>query len=260
MTAESPIVAQVGGRVITTAELERRLAAIRGGPLGPRLPKDHTPAGVRLRRWVAQLLASEALVFHEARHTTVPPQAPMAHPVHDSGADPGTQQALTHAARALFDQVTADVTVTEAELRRYYDANPDLWTRPELRTLRQAVRATREEAAALRPDDLAPAETLARGQLSGPLEDALFAAAAGDRIGPVRTVFGWHVAVLDHIERAGTLPYEAVRDTIHTDLLAAARGLAFDDWLAGRRAALVHLSPGYEHPGDPSLPDPVHRH
>ncbi|MEU1628841.1 peptidylprolyl isomerase [Streptomyces sp. NPDC020096] len=259
MTAASQVVARVGGRVITTVELDRRLAAIRRGPLGPRLPEDHTPAGVRLRRWVAQLLASEALVFHEAHHT-VSPQPPMAHPAHHNGTDPGTQQALTHAARALFDQVTADVTVAEAELRRYYDANPDLWTRPERRTLRQAVRATRKEAAALRPDDLGPAETLIRGQLSGPLEDALFAAAPGARIGPVHTVFGWHVAVLDHIERANTLPYEGVRDTIRTDLLAAARGLAFDDWLAHRRASLIQLAPGYEHPGDPALPDPIHRH
>jgi [acyl-carrier-protein] S-malonyltransferase len=167
---------------------------------------------------------------------------------------------LDQAVHALFVQVTADVTVSGSELRRYYAANPDLWTRPERRTLRHAVRPTRAEAAALRTEELGPPETLTRGQLSGPFEDALFAAAPGTRIGPLCTAFGWHVAVLDGVEPAECLPFDEVRAVIHADLLAAARGTAFDDWLAARRHALVRLAPGYEHPGDPSLPDHVHRH
>ncbi|MBV9022886.1 MAG: peptidyl-prolyl cis-trans isomerase [Streptomycetaceae bacterium] len=232
-------VARVGDRVITTDELERRLAEIRRGPYGPRLPEDHTPAGTRLRRWVAQLLASEALVRHEA---------------------PDDQLPLDQAVHKLFVQVTADVTVSRSELRRYYAANLDLWTLPERRTLRHAVRATRAEAAALRTEELGPPETLTRGQLSGPFEEALFSAAPGTRIGPLRTTFGWHVAVLDRVEPAACLPFDEVCAAIHADLLAAARGTAFDDWLAARRDALIHLAPGYEHPGDPSLPDHVHRH
>ncbi|MCQ4083247.1 peptidyl-prolyl cis-trans isomerase [Streptomyces sp. RB6PN25] len=232
-------VARVGDRVITIAELDRRLAAIRRGPYGTRLPEDRTPAGTRLRRWVAQLLASEALILHEAPDDSLP---------------------LDRAVHALFVQVTANVTVSEPELRRYYAANPDLWTRPERRTMRHAVRPTRAEAAAVRADELGEPETVARGQLSGPVEDALFAAAPGSRIGPVRTSFGWHVAVVEGVEPAAIRPFEEVRAAIHADLLAAARGTAFDDWLAARRDALVRLAPGFEHPGDPSLPDHVHRH
>ncbi|MCQ4041232.1 peptidyl-prolyl cis-trans isomerase [Streptantibioticus rubrisoli] len=239
MSADGQLVARVGGSVITTVELDQRLADLRSGPLGPRLPKDGTPAGVRLRRWVAQLLASEALLRHETGRS-----AP----------------SLDHAARTLFERVTADVAVSEAELFRYYRDNLDLWVRPERRTVRQAVRSSPAAAVAVCLDDLGAAETLCRGQLAGPFEDAVFSAAPGAWIGPVRTVFGWHVAVLHRVEPGGVLPYEAVRESIHADLLSAARGQAFDDWLASRRAALVHLSPGYEHPGDPSLPDAVHRH
>jgi [acyl-carrier-protein] S-malonyltransferase len=241
MSAAAPAteVARVGDHVITTEELERRLAEIRRGPYGPRLPEDHTPAGIRLRRWVAQLLASEALIHHEAPDGRLP---------------------LDQAVRVLFVHVTADVMVSPSELRRYYAANLDLWTLPERRTLRQAVRATRAEAAALRTEELGPFETLTRGQLSGPLEEALFAAAPGTKIGPLRTTFGWHVAVLDRVDPAECLPFDEVSAAIHADLLAAARGTAFDDWLATRRDALVRLAPGYEHPGDPSLPDHVHRH
>jgi [acyl-carrier-protein] S-malonyltransferase len=240
------LVARVGDHTVTLGELEGRLAAIRSGPLGPRLPQEGTPAGKRLRRWVAQLLATEALVRHEARQ--------LAPPV------PDANHGVTEAVRDLFTHVTADVAVDEAEVRRYYLANSDLWDRPERRTIRQAVRPTRRQAAAMRTEEMEPPETLMRGQLSGPLEDAVFAARPGERIGPVKTVFGWHSAVLESVEPAGVVPYEAVSDTIGADLLAAAQGSAFDDWFALRRAELIDLAHGFEHPGDPSVPDHVHRH
>ena len=43
-------------------------------------------------------------------------------------------------------------------------------------------------------------------------------------------------------------------------LVGAARRRAFRIWLEQRRAALVRLAPGYEHPGDPRQPDNIHRH
>ena len=55
-------------------------------------------------------------------------------------------------------------------------------------------------------------------------------------------------------------PLEQVRSVIAEHLLAAARRRAFRVWLDARRAALVELAPGYEHPGDPRQPDNTHRH
>jgi [acyl-carrier-protein] S-malonyltransferase len=55
-------------------------------------------------------------------------------------------------------------------------------------------------------------------------------------------------------------PLEQVRSAITEHLRAAARRRAFRVWLDQRRVALVHLAPGYEHPGDPRQPDNVHRH
>lgn len=43
-------------------------------------------------------------------------------------------------------------------------------------------------------------------------------------------------------------------------LRGAARRRAFRTWLDQRRAALVWLAPGYEHPGDPRQPDNTHKH
>ena len=55
-------------------------------------------------------------------------------------------------------------------------------------------------------------------------------------------------------------PLEQVRSAIAEHLRAAARRRAFRVWLDARRAALVRLAPGYEHPGDPRQPDNTHRH
>jgi [acyl-carrier-protein] S-malonyltransferase len=43
-------------------------------------------------------------------------------------------------------------------------------------------------------------------------------------------------------------------------LRGAARRRAFRIWLEQRRAAVVWLAPGYEHPGDPRQPDNTHKH
>ena len=55
-------------------------------------------------------------------------------------------------------------------------------------------------------------------------------------------------------------PLGEVRSAIIEHLRGAARRRAFRVWLDARRAALVQLAPGYEHPGDPRQPDNTHRH
>jgi [acyl-carrier-protein] S-malonyltransferase len=55
-------------------------------------------------------------------------------------------------------------------------------------------------------------------------------------------------------------PLDQVRAAITEHLRAAARRRSFRVWLDERRAELVSLAPGYEHPGDPRQPDNTHRH
>jgi [acyl-carrier-protein] S-malonyltransferase len=55
-------------------------------------------------------------------------------------------------------------------------------------------------------------------------------------------------------------PLAHVHAAIAEHLQAAARRRAFRVWLDQRRADLVRLSHGYEHPGDPRQPDNTHRH
>ncbi len=65
---------------------------------------------------------------------------------------------------------------------------------------------------------------------------------------------GWRTATVD------APPLDAVRPSIVEHLRGAARRRAFRLWLDARRAELVRLAPGYEHPGDPRQPDNTHRH
>jgi [acyl-carrier-protein] S-malonyltransferase len=55
-------------------------------------------------------------------------------------------------------------------------------------------------------------------------------------------------------------PLDEVRSAIEEHLGGAARRRVFRLWLDARRAALVELAPGFEHPGDPRQPDNTHRH
>ncbi|OBA61648.1 malonyl CoA-ACP transacylase [Mycobacterium sp. 1100029.7] len=55
-------------------------------------------------------------------------------------------------------------------------------------------------------------------------------------------------------------PLATVRAAVAEHLRGAARRRAFRLWLDARRAQLVELAAGYEHPGDPRQPDNTHRH
>ncbi|MGB8405164.1 MAG: malonyl CoA-ACP transacylase [Mycobacterium sp.] len=71
---------------------------------------------------------------------------------------------------------------------------------------------------------------------------------------PMPTESGWRTAPTE------PPPLTQVRPAITEHLLGSARRQAFRRWLDSRRAALVHLAPGYEHPGDPRQPDNTHTH
>ncbi len=115
-----------------------------------------------------------------------------------------------------------------------------------------------DAAAAPGVEDLLPDLTarleigsIAAGALADPLARAVFAAVTADV--DVSTD-----AVADYDRRnPGRFASDA---DLAEHLRGAARRRAFRIWLEQRRAALVWLAPGYEHPGDPRQPDNTHKH
>jgi [acyl-carrier-protein] S-malonyltransferase len=238
------IVATVAGRPIDLAALERRIADVRRGPRGRHLPPESaSPEATRLGRWLVQELVTEAVLEHE---------------VVAAGLSGLSAQALV----ALVERVTGDVSVPAADLRAFYDRNPDLYAHPEVRVVRHAAVARRPDADEIAQHGVADAEELEvrRGELAGELENALFGARVGDVVGPIRTEHGWHVALVEAITPASMTPFEDVRAAIAEELLAAARARAFGEWLETRRNALAVIEPAYAHPGDPVHGLPSHRH
>jgi [acyl-carrier-protein] S-malonyltransferase len=238
------IVATVAGRPIPLSVLEAKVTEVRRGPRGRHLPPE--PAGLEstpVGRWLVQELVTEAVLDHELRAAGLRGRSPKA-------------------MVTLVERVTAHVAVPDADVRAYYDRNGDLYTRPEVRLVRHAVVPDVEAAEAMVRSGAIEGNELdvRRGELAGPLEDALFAAHVGDVIGPVRTEHGWHVARIEAVEPASIDPLDDVRPAILADLLAAARARAFGEWLEARRKAIAVVEPAYAHPGDPVHGLPSHRH
>jgi [acyl-carrier-protein] S-malonyltransferase len=129
-------------------------------------------------------------------------------------------------------------------------------------------------AAELLPDATARLEigSIAAAALSDPCARALFARVTAAVVVADDAVAGYHArnplrfaatSPDRHGWRAPAVnapPLHEVRSAIAEHLRAAARRRAFRVWLDERRAELVQLAPGYEHPGDPRQPDNTHRH
>jgi [acyl-carrier-protein] S-malonyltransferase len=268
----APCVATVGGRTIPVARLDARLAAVRRGPRGRHLPPEGGSGSVNVRRWIVQELVTEEILAQETATSSVGREG-------DGAPAPGPSRA---ALAMLVDRVTGSVAVPESEIRGYYERNPDLYRRPEVRRVRHILVADagaaldvvrRLEAGEAMPDVARAVSTDAgsrtdggnlgdvrRGELAGPLEDTLFSAEVGAIVGPCETEHGWHVARVETVSAETTAPYPEVRGTIEADLLAVARARAFDEWLEERRRALAIVEPEFAHPADPIHGVPSHRH
>lgn len=97
--------------------------------------------------------------------------------------------------------------------------------------------------------------SIAANTLADPVARALFAHVTAEIDVDAETVTDYHRRN-PHRFAADADPAAAIAAL----LTGAARRRAFRRWLDQRRAALVQLAPGYEHPGDPRQPDNVHRH
>lgn len=202
---------------------------------------------------------------------------------------------LVAATVAGLDVPVADIDAREAEMREAVPAAslPRAGTsegRQLRRWLTQVLVTERviaaEAAAAGLTGDKAPTEdqllpndsarleigSVAAAALADPLARAMFAhiTAAVDvsdadvagyharnplRFAPPSEVGnGWRTATI------APPPLDAVRPSIVDHLRDTARRRAFRLWLDAKRADLVRLAPGYEHPGDPRQPDNTHRH
>lgn len=261
------VVARVDGEPVTADDLAARLAVVRSRAPEGSLPAPGSPEDRRLQRWVVQTLVDELLLEREGRRRGFPSRRHPGESIDDA------------VVVAAFEELVAHVQVDDRDVARYYVANLQRYRHPPSRTVRQVVvgdagtaatlaKSAREAGLTRVSHELArdprahrfERAVLRRGAVGPPLEPAVFDVEIGAVVGPLRTDAGWHVVQVDAASGERVTPLASVARDIRDDLLAAARGDAFDRWLARSRRDQVRLMPGYEHPGDPSLPDAVHRH
>ena len=189
-------VATVAGRPIPLAWVEERLAELLRGRLGRHLPPGESGETQRLRRWIVQELVTRMVLLHEAEQAGL-----WSWP--DSGLDqasPGMDapDVPDDVVGRLFDRVTGHVVVPEAEIDAYLERDADAasaargtsrsaTSSPTMRGDARAWHDALREAGSPRgrsADVRAGGMWLHRGELVGPLEDAVFAADVDAVVGP----------------------------------------------------------------------------
>jgi len=184
--------------------------------------------------------------------------------------------------RKIFDQVTGDVTVSDAEVRAYYDENVEQFTTPESREVAHILVDADDKALA---DDLyqqlldgadfaelakkystdtGSAEqggklTDVRGNFLPEFEEVAFSLETGEIGKPVKSQFGWHIiTALEDTKPERVTPFEEVRDSIRAQLLDERRNAAMLDWVREARekyADSIGYAVGFAPATTATLPD-----
>jgi [acyl-carrier-protein] S-malonyltransferase len=125
------VAATVGGVPVLVDDVDAREDQLRRSRLAASLPRPGTSEGRQLRRWLTQLLVTERVAAAEAaKRGLTAVAAPSEHellPDTTTRLEIGSIVGAVLAdplARALFVSVTAEVDVTEIEVREYGERNP----------------------------------------------------------------------------------------------------------------------------------------
>ena len=282
---DAVVIGWVNGVPVPSTALGPYITRLAAGPAGIRLgvalgPDAHAgpdgagPDGAgpddlkaaALRTWGAKALLVDSLLRAEAARLGV--EEPMS---------PSDWLARLEAAGEL-----PDPTPTEAEMRAYYGTNRHRFHVNEARRVRHVLAADREPAQLVREvavdagalARLAASDSLdqgsrhrggdlgwgERGQLAGPLEEAIFGAEPDRVVGPVPSPFGWHVIVVEAVRAARDRSFRECRTEIRDELTEYRRRRSWLDWLDRRVAEGISVPAGAEHPLFRGLPGSSHRH
>jgi foldase protein PrsA len=168
----------------------------------------------------------------------------------------------------IYAAITKKVTVTDAEIKTFYDNNKGQYQQPESRQVRHILvkqesfandlyRQIRNGAnfaqlAKKHSEDTTSAKEggnfeAFKGKTVAPFDKFVFDAETGELSKPIKTEFGWHVIeVLKDIQPPSTQPLDEVRETIEATLLQEQQNKALQDWVEETRQRYpVVYAPGF---------------
>ncbi len=190
----------------------------------------------------------------------------------------------------LYDEVTKDVEVTDADVLLYYTQNQSQYRQEASRDVRHILIAEKDgekvdyPASKAKADQiynqlregadfaaLAKAEsddpgskdqggklTIRKGETVAPFDKAAFSLERGELSAPVKTTFGYHVIeALTAVRPATVQKLDEVRDTIRQTLLQQKRNEEMTKWVENLRESYegkVTYAAGFEPPELPEAP------
>ncbi len=180
----------------------------------------------------------------------------------------------------LSEEITKDVKVTDAEVQKYYDDNPDRFTNPESRDVAHILVDSEEKAndlyqqlqdgadfAKLAKDnstDTSSAEnggklTDVKGSFVPEFEEVAFALKTGEIGKPVKSQFGWHIIkALEDTKPESVTPFADSKETIRDQLLQQKQASATSDWVSqidAKYAGLIAYAVGFVPPAETATTD-----
>ncbi len=152
----------------------------------------------------------------------------------------------------IFKKVTSKVKVTDAAVKKYYDANQSQYGVPEQRdvahilvkkksladTLYKRVKAGENFAKLAKQYSQDPGSkkvggklTISKGQTVGAFDKTAFSLKTGQISHPVKTQFGYHIIkAVGPVKPAKVTPFPKVKESIRKQLLQQKRNQAMTNW------------------------------
>mgnify|MGYP000512919065 CR=1 FL=1 len=153
----------------------------------------------------------------------------------------------------IFEQVTRNVKVTDAEIQKYYKDNESQYSQPESRDVRHILVKQKAKAddlyrqlqdgadfaalAKANSEDTGSKEnggklTISKGQTVAPFDRTAFQLEKGVISRPVKTEFGFHVIeALSDVKPAKTTPLKDVKESIRQQLLQTKKNETMTRWV-----------------------------
>jgi parvulin-like peptidyl-prolyl isomerase len=173
----------------------------------------------------------------------------------------------------IYESVTKDVKVSDADLQKYYDQNKTQYSVAESRAVRHILVKTKAEADKIqsqlesgadfaklaKENSLDPGSkdqggklTISRGQTVAPFDKAAFALDTNELSDPVKTEFGYHlIQPLAAAKPGSVTPFAEVKAQIKTQLVEERKNKAVSDWateIEKKYEGKVTYAAGFEPP------------
>ena len=233
MDRNAGIVAKVGTVVITEADVDATIAA-----LGQR---GEAYRGEQGRKAVVEQLVNKALLLCDARKNLYEFD-----PAFKAQLETIKEEMLANFA---IEKAVSGVTVTDDEVKAYYEAHKDELVSEETVNASHILVDSEEKANELlssitagditfedaaRKHSSCPSSQnggnlgdFSRGQMVPEFDKAVFEMKEGEVAGPVKTQFGYHLIRLNHKHAPQSFTYEQIKDQLKATVLSEKRQAAY---------------------------------